>query len=536
MLETKEQKQYFAGSLVLIVILTAISFWHKPNLTLKPNPPAPAKTAFDYNAYLAAIKTDPVASQKLFEQVVDEQQVRVAIEEALKTDQKIIVPTIEESKVKISSTTGKQAVAEYLTAVGQLVSNFSGKTSEGFKSLFYSTQSLSQIENLIAENDALTASLYSANVPKEAGSFNRNLLVMLAANRDILTLAKSYKTDPTVDPWPKFYNNYTVVNDSLANLQKELDVLDKKYQISQLPIYPHTAEARENIFGIKTAQAALGVGDTTIIIGNIPDAIRQALREALSAAFANFATQFLNKLITSIEDNYKIANFLYYTDALVSGQYTNDYLKKYVSNPLDRTLVTNFIPQFNCGAPKDLKEALKAKADDYLGFDPQNVGPSDPQYYSKMARIGNFLSSPDGWRLYYQDLAAQTQSEAEKAADRELLSSGLKSPRDAMGTQIAASLSTITSSVQAIMNAQLNLGVVNASEIISKLVSQVTYNLFNKFLFRGAVVYKEQSVCLAVPELKPIIPAQAAAYQDAQSVNQQQIQDQECAKSPRGCQ
>lgn len=535
MLETKEQKQYLAATLILAALLGVVSFWRKPDLSLKNNT-VTNKKSFDYNAYLNSIQVSPQASKQLFEELVTEDQVRQEMVQALKAGQPVVLPDVDNSKIKTEKISNQQSVVEYLQSVGQIANDFNNQASNASQKLFAENLSPAELQVLNEQIQEAVGRLYQLTVPGEVAAFHKSLLSTYLAYADTVALARSYAADSQADPWPALYNNYAVINSQMAEINSNLEKLNSKYQISQILVYPRTAGASNSVLGIKTAQAAFGIGDATIIIGNIPQAIEKAIREGLAAAFANFATQFLNKLIAAIESNYKIANFLYYTDALVQGQYVNDYLNKYVKNSLDRALVTNFIPQFNCGQAQDLKEIYKAKADQYLGFDPESVSPKDPQFSAKMARIGSFLSTPDGWQLYYQDLALAAQSEAEKAAERELTSSGIKSPRDALGTQIAASLSSINSSIQAIMNAQLNLGVVNASEIISKLVSQVTYNLFNKFVFRGAVVYKEQSVCLSAPEIKPIIPAQASTYQDPSAVDPQVIEGQECSKLPRGCQ
>lgn len=536
MLETKEQKQILAGSITLIIILVLISVWHRPDFTVKDLTGQNQKAAFDYNAYLASIKIDPVASQKLFQQLITDDQVKQQVEEALQANQKIIAPAIDQTKIKTSTAAGRQAAVDYFTAVGRTAADFSDKTLASAQELFYLTQDQTQLEAAMDENNNLLNTLYATAAPREVLAFHKAALTIYLSYLDALSLARSYEQNPQADPWPKLYNDYAVINDSLSTAKKELDSLDQKYQISQLPINQPVAEKLSPLSVIPTANAFLGAGDTTVVIGDIPSAIEKAIEQGLASAFANFATQFLNDLISSIEKNYKIANFLYYSDALVNGEYVGDYLNKYVPNQLDQALVKNFIPQFNCGQAQNVKQILKAKADQYLGFDPQTLSPSDPQFYTKLARMGDFLASPQGWQLYYQDLATAAQSAAQIAANQELTSSGIKSPRDALGSQIATSLSSITGSMQAIFNAQLNLGVANSNQVVSQIVSQVTYNLFNKFVFSGAVVYKEQSTCLPVPQLTPIIPAQAGVYQPPQAPNLQQIQQQQCANSARGCQ
>jgi hypothetical protein len=88
-----------------------------------------------------------------------------------------------------------------------------------------------------------------------------------------------------------------------------------------------------------------------------------AIKEGLRSAFVSFMGTMLNKLIAKIESNYMIANFLYYSDALVAGQYTDDYLNKYVQLQSDRQIIKRFIPQLSCGRnTADLRPVFEAKA------------------------------------------------------------------------------------------------------------------------------------------------------------------------------
>jgi hypothetical protein len=238
-----------------------------------------------------------------------------------------------------------------------------------------------------------------------------------------------------------------------------------------------------------------------------------------------------------------IANFLYYSDALVSGQYTDDYLNKYVADPLDRQIVKKFIPQFNCGQNQDLRPLFQAKASQYLGFDPKSVSLDDQNYYQKMAKVGEFMASPEGWQQHYQGLAAQAQSEAEKAADKELSSPGLKTPRDIINNNIAKSINSIVSSENASLNALMQLGGQNAKSFISSFIAQLTQSLMNNFVFRGALassgqpgVLKEQSTCLAAAQVQLVLPTPQTNYQQPPPApDENSLLQQACAKHPEAC-
>src|SRR3990167_9434358 len=102
------------------------------------------------------------------------------------------------------------------------------------------------------------------------------------------------------------------------------------------------------IVEVKKAEALFGVGDISITAGDIPRLIFSAIGKGLIQAFSEFAADYIQSLVDKIEQNYKIANFLYYTDALVSGQYVNDYLDKYTDDAFDSKMIRVFIPQLKC--------------------------------------------------------------------------------------------------------------------------------------------------------------------------------------------
>jgi hypothetical protein len=183
---------------------------------------------------------------------------------------------------------------------------------------------------------------------------------------------------------------------------------------------------------------------------------------------------------------------------------------------------------------------FQAKADEYLGFDPNTLDPKDPNFYQKLARIGDFMSSPQGWQLYYQDLASQAESQAQQSVDRELSSSGLKTPRDTANGAISASINSIVSAEQASFGALFQLGISNADSVISSLVTELTQNLVNKFVFSGAVanngngqigVLKDQPTCLAAAQFKLILPISPTQYQTPQSApSADDLFQQQCAQ------
>ena len=131
------------------------------------------------------------------------------------------------------------------------------------------------------------------------------------------------------------------------------------------------------------------------------------------------------------------------------------------------------------------------------------------------------MASPEGWQQYYQSLARQTQSEAQKAAENELSSSGLKTPRNTTANSISNSITSIVSAERASFSAILQLGINNAESIISATVAQLTQTLVNRFIFQGVTgngggigVLKEQATCVAAAVVSPVAALPLTEYQN----------------------
>ncbi len=543
---TKEQKQYFIVALVFIVILGMVSFLSKPSFryvdTVDYSKKQPQQfDAAAYLKYLDSLKVDPKASQQLFQDIITEKDIEKEVDAALKTDQPITPPVIKDESLVVSKDSGQEAVVSYLSSTSGLMLEFSNKTKEFNQKMF--AGDLDSMNTLAKDYDEMIKKLTKVETPKEALPLQKSLVTAYVSYGRVLENSKSYASDTSKDPWPDVYHDYTVINKQMSDYYDELQSLSNKYKLAEVPIYPFYAEKDSGFHLIKTAHAIFGFGDVTITVGDIPRLIMDAVKEGLVSSFSQFMGSFLDKMVAKIESNYMIANFLYYSDALVSGQYLDDYLNKYVSNNLDQQIIKKFIPQLNCGRQSaDLRPIFKAKAQEYLGFNPENLDPKDPDYYQKLARVGNFMASPNGWQIYYEDLASQAKSEAEKAAEKELTSPGLKTPRDSINNGISASINSIVSGEKAAMDGMIQLGISNASSFVSRFVSQMTQTLMNKFVFRGVStgapgVLKEQSTCLAAAQMQVVLPTSGTFYQEPSAApNQDDLINQECQKFPRACQ
>lgn len=548
MLETKEQKQYLATVVVLIFILSAVSFWNKTDFKFKDttnysNKDQSVRDAQAYLDYLKTIKTDPAASKQLFQEILTEDEVRNEVELALGVNKPVEKPVIDEARIITTSVSSNNSVSEYLSQTLSKVNDFNTQNAEYNPELFL----LSYDDNLQLKTklEKLLAELYATKVPNEAKQIHKSLLESFVSYNNLVSVAKTYnKNDFTLNDaiWPQVYSSYISANSSAKTYATELNSLVNKYKITSIVVKSSLAQADKGktFTFVKTAHAFLGIGDFTITVGDIPRIVMDAVKSGIQSAFLEFMSTMLNKLISQIEKNYVIANFLYYSDALVSGQYAQDYLNKYVADPADRSIIKQFIPQFSCGRkPENLEMFFKAKAQTYLSFDPSTVSPNDPDYYTKLARVGNFLASPSGWSLYYQDLATEAQSAAEQAVQNELSSSGLKTPRDISKASISKSINSIISAEKAAFEALLEMGIENAESIISGIVANLTQNLINKFVFSGVTgnqggslgVLKEQSLCLDVFQVTPVVGIDDTPYNQPTGVTQEDAQALQCSYS-----
>lgn len=493
MLETREQKQIFAGCAVLVVVLIGVSFWQRSNFLYHDNVDYNAlqmqsnQKQEQYNQYLASLGTSAQAQSAIVSQILPQAELQAEVEKTLNVSQKIVVPQIKDSQINISNQNGKPALQKYLSESGPIFDNLKTITDSGLDDIYNSSGDKNKINSMVTDVAAASVQYQKISVPKEAVTFHKQMIVALEAYEDLLKSSKSYMVDSSADAWPEMYKNNVIIGKSVAAAGTEFEQLNSKYNL----LGDAETPAEGNVL-VPKAQAQFAVVD-------IWAKAQEALEEAAATSIARFMLAFLDKLANKIEQVYKISNFLYYTDALVSGQYVDDYLNKYVDSSLDRTMIKNFIPEISCGNTKDYSKAFEAKANQYLGFDPASLSPSDPQYYQKMAKVGNYMSSPQGWQTYYQGVASEAQSAAQKAANNELLSPGQKAGRDALGN-IISPVEVSVSSLRAIFQRYLSEGSDTTGFVgTQKITSEITQTFLNSFVLKG-VVLSDQKTCISVPQ------------------------------------
>jgi hypothetical protein len=265
---------------------------------------------------------------------------------------------------------------------------------------------------------------------------------------------------------------------------------------------------------VKEAQAkdlALIIpGSPVVIVDDIPRKKQKCEENFLSDLFGNFASAFTQAFVKRIESNFRVANFLYYSDAVAVAQYVPDYLNKYIDNPQDRQLIQQFIKPISCGkSTVDMRPIFRARARQYLGFDPSTLDPSDPNFFSKVAKVGSVQSQTSGQQFNIETVADDALGAALTAINQEFTSSGSKTPRNTTTSNptISVSNTAITKSLQSNLQALLDIGSGNSGESVASIITRAIIQIFyNSFVFKGAVI-KEQQACVNTPQFNPVTPA-----------------------------
>ncbi len=522
------KKVTYAVITMAIVALAIITVWQPGEWAFRDktdytaaDKQAAAELA-QYKAFLAELEPNYGASQQLLQKIASEDVVRQQVEQTLQTKQKIVVPQVASNEVKTSTRKDTDFVINYLSTVSSMVANYKQAVSPASVSLFADNASSADLSKAKADTEKFLANLRSLTVPESMMEFHKANLVAFDKYGQIFDDANSYSEDRNSDPWPDFYQSYAVIDNRMAVVNTELSKTANNFAV---------LEEIERATGppfIKTAQAQFG-GPVTVITDLKRDVL-QAVAEGLAKSFANFSIKMLDKLVAHIEKSFAIASQLYYSNEL-GRFYSVEYMKKFVSDPLDQGIIQKFLPEYFCINPtkKDLNKIFTAKAATNVGND-ITINPNDPDWAQKLARLGSDEKNyPQWWESYYSGLAAQTKAEADSAAAKEVLSPGVKTGRDIITNQVNKTVSAIFNVQEAAISGAMNLGTNNTGSPISKLVSGVVENLVNKFVFTpisggasssgGIGVLQEQNVCLQTPQIKPLIPLPSSEYEDPTGIS-----------------
>jgi hypothetical protein len=218
------------GALVVILFVVTViqpsNFLFRDQTDYEKRQQEAVKEAQEYADYLASIKPDPVASQKLYEEILDPKEVETEARLALNASQKVSVPQIPDNKLVIQPRGGKEEVVKYFNQFGQLAVELNSKTSPVAPNLFDQNLPESEAKRSLEAANQFVEQMYQTPVPPEAVEFHKAELAAMESFKNVISHADQYVSDQNANPWPQVYGNYVAINDRAAVVQRELNELD----------------------------------------------------------------------------------------------------------------------------------------------------------------------------------------------------------------------------------------------------------------------------------------------------------------------
>lgn len=525
-MEDKNKKIMSAVIGIAVLALVVVTVWEPGSLSFRDptDYDEQARLAQEeleqYRELLASIEPNVAASQQFLQKVATEELVREEVEAALQTNQRVTIPQVANSEINLASRNDRDFVVNYLNDTRSMMANYSESIKGSVDDLFSPTGSAAELARAEALTNDFVNNWKTVSVPPSAAELHKASMTALDQYGDVFAAAKDYSGIQTNEPWPTVYNKYAVIDNRLASVKTELEKLNATFAFA-----PEEVELPDFSL-VQTAHAQFGFG--TIVTIDWQMILYEGIRTGLARSFAQFSINMIDKLVGHIEKNFAIASQLYYSNEL-GRFYSVEYMQKFVSDPLDRDIISKFIPEYFCINPdgRQLRDIFVAKARENVGND-LVINPADPDFLQKLARLGaDEKNYPLWWEGYYQSLAAQTKAEADKAATKEVVSPGVKSGRDIVNSQIQKTVSSILGVQESAINGAMELGSNNAENIASQLVAGIVQNLVNKFIFTplaggstsgpgGIGIIAERNVCLASAQIKPLIPLPEGGYQSPQ--------------------
>jgi hypothetical protein len=513
----KEQKHKASIATALLIIVVAVMVFKPLTPNKLKSQQASASTDVASTPAIDQLLSDAAkeseASKALFQKVVDEDEIRTELEKMLGTNRSISAPQVAGTSIRISEASGKKAVDNYFEQSNQLLERFS-VTVPIVYSPTNETVDPRSAERAISVAKKYNDQLSQLPVPREVVEIHKANMIIADEMSRVYKLMATADLTNIDDPWPQeAYTSYAIMNEQLQYLQEQSDAVTQKYAQERTKILgislPH-------ITFIKTAHAIFGLGS-----------LRDFLEDLWTVLWTRFAAAFIQKTTQRIERSFAVSNVLFYTDALVAAQYAPDYLNKYFttsdkgsSAKLDQEILKKKILQLGCGSANslangtDLDQVYREQSQKYLGFNPATIDVSSGDFYVKMAQAGQADATPFMRKVLYDDKATQVAAKAEQAAVLEQAGAQLKSVREktattsATGTgssaanannstskppKIVGPKESITSALNGLAQNLLNLG--HIKSFAAQFAAGIVGTIFTNFVFKDAVVVKEQVDC-----------------------------------------
>ncbi|MBL8031624.1 MAG: hypothetical protein JNK33_04860 [Candidatus Doudnabacteria bacterium] len=450
---------------------------------------------------------------------MDADQVSQEIQRDLGVGKPAVTPIVQESRFKVVDTASENDISDYATKAVEKINTYYESMATDWPAILTATPDPVLAQGAATGAKKLVDSLYSLPVPKPAVGLHRAIVAGAVVHQDMVVNTNNVARgiQPRGAQW-RVIPTFLASRAELDNLDREIQKLTLAYGDIQLG---NVATASSDFFNV--AQAGIPVS----VVADIPRILEQFLRSLLGTLVLNFIKDRITSLVENLEKNFTVANFLYYTDAVINTKYGNDYLKKYVPKTQDQEMIKKFLPQFNCGKQNadELKRNLRAKAVEYLGFDPSiPLDTTSPKFWTDLSRTADLQGDEPGYQRLYKALAVVAEGQAKEASVLEQTSTtGKKSPLDEqLSKGITKSVDYISKKIEAALNSVFNIAPTNATTGgpgFSAFVVNIVLGIINQLVIKGATI-KEQAACVAVPVLNPIIPGDFTPNNNAVSNSQ----------------
>ncbi|MDE2311537.1 MAG: hypothetical protein KGJ93_00400 [Patescibacteria group bacterium] len=159
---------------------------------------------------------------------------------------------------------------------------------------------------------------------------------------------------------------------------------------------------------------------------------KDVLRAIAVKLLLTYSQQLTTKLVNSLIAKYKISNYLKYADALSTIIYTSDYVKKNYPGSADQMILRSIL--LSQPVQGQVLPLVREQAKQNLGFIPDQLAFSDPNYYVKMAQIGFGKNDPYFLTTTFNGQAAEAKAQGDLMAQQEVSQSkGFLPVRDCNG-------------------------------------------------------------------------------------------------------
>lgn len=146
--------------------------------------------------------------------------------------------------------------------------------------------------------------------------------------------------------------------------------------------------------------------------------VKDVLKAIAIQLVLNFSQKLTTNLVNKLVLKYKINNYLRYADAIATQVYDIDYIKKNYPDKENQLILASILK--NDGVQNGVMPFVRMKAESALGFIPDQLTFSDPDYYVKLAKVGTGAADPYFIQTVFNDRASQVRSQSTTQAQSEI--------------------------------------------------------------------------------------------------------------------